>query len=73
LHFPLDVSKDDDELGAKSQRHLERYKNSVASLKKRQKILITSWRFKSSKLELSSNQMLQKKLPKKVAEIASVR
>jgi hypothetical protein len=39
LHFPLDVSKDDDELGTKSQRHLDRYKNSFASLKKDKKII----------------------------------
>jgi hypothetical protein len=39
LHFPLDVSKDDDELGAKSQRHLDIYKNSVGSLKKDKKII----------------------------------
>jgi hypothetical protein len=73
LHFPLDVSKDDDELGTKCQRHLDGYKNSVASFKKRQKNYSLVGALKAENCSPAQTKCYKKKLPKKVTEIASVK
>jgi hypothetical protein len=48
LHFPLDVSKDVDELGTKSQRHLDIYKTALQVFKKRQKNYLLVGAFKAT-------------------------